>query len=98
MVHQNPLLFSAEKRKEMETGGGTQENTKMIRQAIGLNFVAFCEVRETSFCSDPASAPDWWSSPASTVPRTMEDLAVPRCAPLLGCYARDWLWEMQVTK
>ena len=96
MVHQDPLVLSADTRTDLENGGGTKDSTKATREAIGLNFVVFCERSEASYAADPASAPDWWSGSPMGEPRTMKEISVRESAGILGNYAKTWIWEMQV--
>ena len=98
MVHQNPFVLTEEKRKVLETGGGTKEATKAIRKGFGNNFVAYCETREEAFLTNPENAPEWWGAPEGEgrEPKSMAGVAIEQNAQLLGTYFKNWLWEKQV--
>ena len=97
MVNHGRFVLTEEKKTEMEEGGGTKESTKVIRKAIGANFVQYVADREAMWCGDSSQAPKWWTPPGGLgAPRTVEELATLDNCCLMGYYARDWLWEAQV--
>jgi hypothetical protein len=96
MVHQNALVISDSLRKHLENGGGTKETTRAIRANLGQNFVDYCERREDAWCTDPTTAPAWWSSEEHGAPRNMEELCSGNEDKMIGNFFKNWLWEMQV--
>ena len=97
MVNHSSFVLTEERKTEMEESGGTKDSTKVIRKAIGANFVQYVEEREAMWCGDSSSAPSWWTPPEDLgAPRTVEEIATRENSWLVGHYARDWLWEAQV--
>ena len=99
MVHQNPLVLDKEKRDQLENGGGSKAVTRAIRESIGNNFVVYCENAEKVYARDLHTAPSWWTpgkEEDKVVVRTMDQVASVNNSVILGYYAKNWIWEMQV--
>ena len=78
MVNHGRFVLTEEKKTEMEEGGGTKESTKVIRKAIGANFVQYVADREAMWCGDSSQAPNWWTPPEGLgAPRREDEVEEP---------------------
>ena len=90
----------AEPKVRLETSAGTVVLELDSERAPGTvkNFVQYVEEREAMWCGDTSSAPSWWTPPEDLgSPRPVEEIATLENSWLVGHYARDWLWEAQVS-